>query len=260
MDSFGVILITVFLPLAFLVAIGYAIFVAYRYFTKKRQDTVGQDSELTLHYLPHFGLFLSLLLIGFNIGLYNTLFTGRVPALGLAIFQTALAIGWLVLYWNKRNWLIYILTSVMAVSGWFLFWRANGFVQSINIAMFFITQTLLFVFLIRQYISSSLLSYVQTVLLSIPAGVRQFFVVIKDTLSSGKGRKYSVLSWIKTLGITLIVVIFFISILSAGDPLFAEIIKDIREQLVGRVLWSILLIFISSVFLTMHLPKYVAHR
>jgi hypothetical protein len=59
---------------------------------------------------------------------------------------------------------------------------------------------------------------------------------------------------LKTIGITLAVLMFFSWILSSADPVFNNLIQVVRDQAVGRALFSAVLIGVFLLFLTITVP------
>ncbi len=248
MELFG-ILFALSIPLLFITGVSYAVYVVYQLFQRRKAGVSLQ--EYVVNYPVHFSAFVALVLVGFHVGLYWNGGSSRVPALGLAVFTSALALGWLSVYWHKKTKFIVSLCAVLFFSNWGSVFRANGFVQSLNGLVAMASTVLLFVYFVRSFHFTSILSIIETILSAFPKAIKQFFVILLQTIRSATEKKSShVTQWIKTLSLMLVVSLFFISVLSSADPVFAEIIKTFREELLGRVFWSIVLLFIAAQFLT----------
>lgn len=253
MEIFGVLL-ALCVPLLIISGIGYAVYTLFQMVQRRKSGLPVHESAVV--YPEHFSLFVTLVLIGFHIGLYWNGGSSRIPVLGLALFTTSLALGWLAVYWRKRTSFVLSLIGVLMVSGWGSVFRANGFVQSINSLLAFFSALLLFVYYVRTFHFTSILSILESLVLILPLSIRQFFSILFQTLRAATEKKSShIAQWIKTLSLMLIVSLFFISILSSADPVFAEVIKTFRDELLGRVFWSIVILFIAAQFMTSRLKE-----
>jgi len=252
------------IPLGLLLAAGYGLFVAIQFvrikfgwIQSKEQQLAETTQQKNPFVLPAFFGFTALLLIvGYNIGLYDALIPQRVPTVGLAIFQFCIGIGWLFLFSKRKmSAAVLLLVGSSVLSGIFLIFRANGFVQSFNGVVWLLSTFGLFALFVRQHTNWSFLSLIQTLLQMIPAGFLQVLLMIGSVFRSRRNKRSTLFGWLKTAGIAIAVLLFFIGILSQSDPVFNELVKDFREQLFGRTIQSIFLLLIAGATVSIVLPK-----
>lgn len=237
------------IPLLFLGGVAYALFVLYQMIQRRKAGLPVQEEAL--QYPNGFSAFVASVLVGFHVGLYWSGGATRVPVLGIAVFTSALAVGWACLYWKRKTPFILTLIALLFLSNWGSVVRASGLVQGINAGVSVLATLLLFVYFVRSFAYTSLLSLLETAVLLFPHGIKQFFVVLFHSFRSATGKSSShVAQWIKTLTLMLLVSLLFISILSSADPVFAEVIRTFRDELLGRVFWSILILFGAAQALT----------
>ncbi len=253
MEVFG-IFFALSIPLLFLGGIAYALFVLYQLIQRRKAGLPPQDEPLQY---PHgFSAFIACVLVGFHAGLYWSGASSRVPVLGIAVFTSALAVGWACVYRKRTTPFLMSLIAILFLSNWGSVVRASGLVQGINGIIAVVSTLLLFIYFVRNFAYTSLLSLIETLLLLIPYGIKQFFVVLFHSFRSATGKSAShVAQWIKTLSLMLFVSLLFIAILSSADPVFAEIIRTFRDELLGRVFWSILILFAAAQALTSKLKE-----
>ena len=236
--------------------LGSIIIVLYRVFGGQEGKNIDWNQELT--YSTNFRYGVILALIGYHVGIHSYLFINtqdyRFPTIGWMIFSFALSALTLVLLWSKRNLLVYSLAIVIALSGLLLPFRANGFVQSVNIAMSMITTLIAIYLLTRPTPIWTISKIIQESLLYIPLTIIQTVRLFKSFVRPSSIKQHSFLGWFKTLIITFIVLFFFIALLSNADPVFSQIIKEFREQLLGRTLASVIILIILSALLSIIRP------
>ena len=204
--------------------------------------------------LPQFlGLSLGIILIAFNIFLYGTFSYSSTPVLGLGLFNLFSLLAILLSF--KRERLSPLVATIVAVSvfaGIMLPLRANGFVQSVN--GFFILANLTLLVFINSYteIHWLVLWVIKSLLRLVPASLNQTLLLASQPKSN---QQFSLISLFKTIVITLIVLIVFAGILSQADPIFAQIIKEFREEAIGRTIASLVIAFFFAVFATINLKS-----
>lgn len=231
----------------------------YRKFVKKDGSATPLFPTTPLVFPTHFNWALILLLLGFHFGLY-TYFTYsgstfRVPGAGLAIFTAFASSVWFFLLAKQRSFFLYCMIVVGMLSGFWLFWRANGFVQTWNIIFFSISQIILYLWFVKGNLPKSLGGWLGSTLALLPISFIQGLRVLASLIKREATQKASFFGWLKTAIIALIVLAVFLGLLSQADPVFAEIVKDFRSQLVGRALWSIVLVFLASLWWTISLKS-----
>lgn len=175
-----------------------------------------------------------------------------VAGTGWALFIGIASVATFFLYQKKqRNWLVYSMVAAAIVGSLAATFRANGFVQVVNATFIGVLFVLMVFFKTYQKIRWDGLWLLKYLLLIIPESIRHFFRVLSQTGSQGlKGKKagsFSMMAIIKTVALTLVVLAVFVGLLSNADPVFAEIIRDIWDSAIGRVLTG--LVFTVAVLL-----------
>lgn len=191
-----------------------------------------------------------------------------VIAQQVLLFETYFGIGWgifaalvsvallVVSKAQQRTPLIWSMTAATVVAAIFSTYWANGFIQSINIVFVCVVGFLLLFFKTFEKINWNGIWLLKYGILMIPELVAHLFRVIQSSTSSAVGAKkplFSVMGVIKTVALTLIVLAVFIALLSNADPVFAQIIEDIWDTAVARVLTALLVAFVAAVFASMAL-------
>lgn len=211
-----------------------------------------QARQITISFPPQATWFGLVILVGFHLGLYGTFSSDIFPSLGFLVFGLLTSLAWTVIYWKKWTPIITSLLVIMMISVLMMPMRASGFIQGINFVMFGVVNTLLFLRLIRQ-------SGVQTLLRvchdGVYAGLQSvgqliaLFNWLRNEKSSANQQK--IIGWLKTLSLALIGALVFIVLLSQADPIFAQLVKDLQEQLIGRFIWTLLIVIALAVGLSM---------
>lgn len=252
---FAFIAISVFLTI--LAGVVGAVVWLYRKYVSKQENTPSSSSLLfsaPLVFPENFNWAIGVLLLGFHIGLYTfTSYVGplsRVPASGFLVFSSAVSITWLVLLWKKRGLFLYTMLTSMLLSGLGLFLRANGFVQTWNFIFFAVTQVILFIWFIRGSMPPAAGAWLGTLVGLMPISFMQGLKVLASVFRRDAAQKASFFGWLKTAVIALVVLAIFLGLLSQADPVFAEIVREFRSQLLGRTVWSIVLVFLASLWWT----------
>ena len=211
-------------------------------------------STEALQFPPHFGWALASSLLGFHIGLYAyvTYFgpITRLPAAGILVFSVFAAITWLTLLHKSKSLFVYSTIFASVVAAAFLYFRANGFVQTWNVFFLVLSQILLFVYFTTKHLPISVGGWLKSVLMTIPISLVQGIRVVGSVFKKDLTSRSTFFAWVKTAVIAFVVLLIFLSLLSQADPVFAEVMREFRSQLIGRWLWSILLIFFFAAWWT----------
>ncbi|MBD3279875.1 MAG: DUF4173 domain-containing protein [Candidatus Pacebacteria bacterium] len=225
----------------------------YLFFSKRGQKKNQPAKSVPLIKLPKLlPLSLAVIIAGFNIFLYGTSTNLSLPVIGLAAFNLCWLAGFLVVFRkDKYSLLTWGLAVVSILSGLFLNWRANGFAQSINLIVIFAANLALIFVHAHEVIVWKILWLAKQVIKFIPLWFKQVWNLLRQPQAKGTGRKTTILTIIKTLTITIIVLVFFIGLLSSADPVFAELIEKFRDEIVGRTVVSLVLAFIVMVVVTL---------
>ncbi len=196
-----------------------------------------------------FGL---VVLTGFHLGLYDTLTAQLFPPIGLLVFGIVTAVAWGIIFWQKWTPIISTVLVAMVVSALLMPVRASGFIQGINFFVFFITNALLFLRLIRRAGAQTMLRLCSDALQAGLQSISQFLALLgwlKNEKTSESQQK--IVGWIKTVSLALLAALVFIILLSQADPVFAQLVRDLREQLLGRFIWTVVIAIVLAVGLSM---------
>ena len=138
---------------------------------------------------------------------------------------------------SKQTFFAWASAGIGVLAGLAFGFRANEFVQGVNVAVVLLAfGALLFVHAVERiewnaaWLLRTAAFYPALVLQRLPGAVR----LLKPSKLSG------VSMVLRVLGITLVLVLFFAAILSSADPIFAEKIRVLREQVVPRTILSII--------------------
>lgn len=258
----GILFGLVFLCIGLTAVAGFigAVIWAYRKFGRKETTGTSIIPATPLVFPAHFGWALSASLLGFHIGLYSYLtYLGpefRVPAAGWLVFTLFSALTWVILLRKSKSLFVYSTIGATVLASLFLFLRANGFVQTWDLLFFLLSQVLLFIYYTYQQLPLSVGGWVWSVIFTIPLTFMQGLRVLssvfkKDHLAS----RSNFFGWVKTGIIAFIVLVIFLSLLSQADPVFAEVMREFRSQLIGRWLWTLFLIFLFSAWWSTSVSK-----
>lgn len=196
---------------------------------------------------PYFGWLVVLVVIAFNIFMYDV-----AVGVGVGFFNLTLVIALLVSFpRQKRNAGIHALALLSIAAGFGIGWRANGFVQSINAVTVIGVNLLLVVLRSLEHIQWVGLWLLKYILLMVPLTAAQIGAVLTRSQKSETANKSSFFSVAKTVFLTLIVVAFFIAILSQADPIFAQLVGRIRDEAIGRTFVSLFITFAMATLLSL---------
>lgn len=135
--------------------------------------------------------------------------------------------------------------------------RANEFVQAVNVTVVFFSIAMLLVVHAVDRIEWNAMWLLRTAFLY-PALV---FQRLPGTVRLFKPGKISGLSvFMRTLFFTLVLVFFFVGILSNADLIFAQTIRVLPEEIVPRTMWSIALAAIMVLGLASQFGKSYTYR
>lgn len=210
-----------------------------------------QAKQIAIAFPPRSTWFGVVLLIGFHLGIYDALTAQIFPSVGLMVFGLVITIAWVILFWQKWTPIICSVLVVMILSALLMPFRASGFIQGITFLVFFISNSLLFLRLIRRAGAQSLLRLCNDAFQAGLQSISQFIALVwwlKNEKTSDSQQK--IVGWIKTVSLALIGAIVFIVLLSQADPIFAQLVRDLREQLLGRFIWTVVIALILAVGLS----------
>lgn len=132
--------------------------------------------------------------------------------------------------------------GVLAAMAWS--WRANGFVQGVNLAVVLVSvSSLAFVHAVQRiewngaWLLRTAFLYPMMLVSRMPA--------IARLAKPGKLTRVSLAARVSV--ITIVLVLFFAAILSGADPIFAEKISVLREEIVPRTAWAVFLAVLLAV-------------
>ena len=211
-----------------------------------------QFSQITISFPPRSTWFGIVLLIGFHLGIYDTLTAQIFPSIGLMVFGLVITIAWVILFWQKWSPIISAVLVVMFVSSLLMPLRASGFIQGSNLLMFIGVNALLYLRLIRGAGAQSLLRLCSDGFQTCVQSISHLIALvgwIKNEKSSDSQK--NVIGWIKTISLALLGALIFIVILSQADPIFAQLVKTLQDQLLGRFIWTVFIVVCLAVSLSM---------
>jgi hypothetical protein len=225
------------------------IYAIWYFIFKKKNDN---EPPVPLVYPALVTISLVLMVLTYNLGLYGTSSWLSVPVVGLALANA----GWvaailLSLRPEKRTPFAYLLGLISVVSGAMLIWRANGFIQSVNLAVIVLTNLLTIFYNTYEQINWQGLWLIKQLLRLIPASLQQIPRLLKNPKSEEGKQKFTLMGVIKTISITALALIVFVFLLSAADPVFAQIIKNFQEEALGRTFSSVFLSFVFLLLITL---------
>lgn len=142
---------------------------------------------------------------------------------------------------KRRTPAVWILSLVGALSALALGWRGNEFVWAADLTAAFLCCTALLLLRTLErpfwhglWLLRSLGSFLGRHIGHLPGFLRHL-----GSGGDGKSRRLGVI--VRTLLITLVVVVFFAWLLSSADPVFGSMVDRVMDQMLGRVIVSLLL-------------------
>ena len=181
------------------------------------------------------GWTLAIALLALNIFAYDV-----VPGLGLGLFYLALCSA-LLLIFEKRSPLIYGVGILGSVAGLLFAFRSNEVLLQINMVIANLSVLLLIVlhtFGKMQWSGLWLIKNAGLYLLSAFKHIFSIFVGAKDR--SSRAMKFF-FEFFKISIITFIILIIFVELLSNADPVFNQLIQEVKEEAIGRTFLSLFL-------------------
>lgn len=223
---------------------------------KNKEQRIGtalnskKDNDV-IEYPKFLGLSLIIIVIAFNVFMYGTLNSFRMPSLAFGLYNFFIVSAViLVIKKSKHSLVTFALSIVSIFCGLFLSIRANGFVQSVNIIT--MTVSMLMLYFINTYdaITWKGLWFVKNFPNLLPLTLTQIPALIQRPKTNDSGKNINFAAVFKTFLITTATVVFFVGLLSSADPVFASLIKDFKDEVIGRVIASLFIIALAIVFLT----------
>ncbi len=194
-------------------------------------------------------------ILAFNIFAYDV----DVVAVGSGVFIALLCVAlWVALPAAKKTFFAHASTAIGVLAALAFAFRANEFVQAVNgtVAMLAIGALLLLHSVER--IEWNAVWFLRTVLLY-PAVLFQRLPGVMRLLRPTK--KLSGISTLfRVVAITVVLVIFFSFILSSADPIFAQKIEILQEQIIPRTLSSVVLAFVMLIGLAAVFSKTYTYK
>jgi hypothetical protein len=217
-----------------------------------KTDLSPTENSMMVRFSPLFGWALALFLFGFHVFAFDVDF-----GIGIGLFNLTLVSSLLlILPKEKRTALAWTVAGVSAFAGLFFGLRANGFVQSVNTGVMIVSLLLLLAINALEWVEWRGIWLAKYFTLLIPRAAEQIGYLLQTSRQKEFQNKFTVLGVLKTVTLTSVIVIFFAAILSQADPVFAQLIKEVREQAIERVSISLFLAFVASVLVSMRLlPK-----
>ncbi len=234
-----------------LLIVFFFFYLIWFFILKKDKSELENTPPVTLP--KYFSLSLAAAITGFNVFLYGTFDAITLPTFGLAMANIFWVISLGLSYRKSKNPLFWSLMTVSVLSSLFLIWRDNGFVHSVNVSSMIITTLLLLMLHTYKAIYWKGFWLLNQTIKLVPFWVHQSFHIFKKqkTHTDRPNHKQTIITIFKTVSITAVVLIFFSVLLSQADPIFAQLIKDIQEEAIGRTILSLCIGFILLVLFSL---------
>lgn len=247
MEVFGILLAIFFwgIPLGLF---GYFV---YKVFGNKNNDhaETSTDRLSSIAFPSNIKFLLIATLLAYNVFAYEV-----VLGLGTGLFFASLVlVSYFAIHPANRTSLDQVIAFFGVFSSVFIGLRANGTVQGINALIAFLAIIALYMRVVAGYVDWRGVWLVKRAFDIVWNGIRNTFMLPMYQRIRGRDARINVWSAIKTLFFTLIVVYFFAEILSGADPVFAELIEDIKDELFARTFLSLFLLIVATVTLSIRL-------
>lgn len=159
------------------------------------------------------------------------------PAVGVGLFLAAIGASlFIALPTGKKTFFALACAAIGAFGSIAFGFRANEFVQAVNAATVACAIGALLLLHAVERIEWNAAWLVRTVALWPAVALQR----VPGALRLLKPSKISGMSMLlRVAGITVVLVLFFAAILSSADPIFAEKISVLREEIVPRTIWSV---------------------
>ncbi len=213
-----------------------------------KTSPLGADEPV--RFPPLLGWSLALAVVALNVFAYDAEF-----GIGYGLFGFCVFLAIVLLFPSERRgkeiWFLTITGMVACVLFGF---RANEFVQIVNVVTAAAcAATLLFLRSIGEIRWHGVWLLKMQVGFLVRAVHRLFSLgTMLRPAKTSHGAK--MLQTLKIAGITLIVLLFFSWILSAADPVFDQLVREVRQQALGRMALSALLLAGLLLFATVRVP------
>jgi|GEM_PF-777787 len=230
------------------------LYVGWYVFFRNRSVVASEQNETPTQFVDfpnYLVLALALIVLGFNVFLYATETGESFPAVGFAGFNLAWVIATLLAFRKKYSPLTLILALISILAGANLIFRANGFVQTVNLITMSVSNALLLFLHVFEHVQWEVLWLVKQKIKMIARSFKQIMLLFKQPQNEKEGKKWSVIRFIKTFAITFVLLLFFTGLLSSADPIFEKLIADVRDQALGRSFASLILVFFATLFFSM---------
>lgn len=237
-------MVTLFVLLLPLLFIGLLVAIAMRW------ANATKDTEPITW--PRFGGWSILLgVLGYNIFAHDAGF-----GIGWGLFFCSV-IAALLLSFDpaKRTPIVWLLGATGMLAGLFFGWRANEFVQQINVAVALLTTGSL---LVLRTIDHPLWSGVWLVREGCVSAYRHLIHVpafLRGMTRKGDKASHGFGVIIRTMLITLVCVLFFAKLLTSADPVFGRFVDQIWDQMFARAVLSAILAAVAGLTLTLRSAK-----
>jgi len=180
-----------------------------------------------------------LAVFAFNVAGYDDADGAWGIGIGMGIFCAAICASlFIALPAAKRTFFAWIALGIGVLASLAFGFRANGFVQSVNGATAALSAASLLLLHAADHIKWNAPWLLRTALLYPGVVVRRLPATFRLFKSSKLSRMSTVL---RVAIITVVLLLFFAAILSSADPIFAQRIRVLQEQIVPRAFWSVVL-------------------
>lgn len=244
--------------ISFLVFVGVVGFIIYSFYLLMSKKNPITPQELQAVQLPKYSsLAVGLVVLAYNLFVYHLGATqDMVAGLGLALFNFILFMSFFLVFpRDKRSPLVYAIVLLGLLAGLSTAFRANEFVQLMNLAvidMSFFLLSFLYVFSAVRWEGLWLIrSIVEAVIRVFRHGIILLKLIFQPKASPTNS---GLLRSVKTVVITFIVLMFFAALLSSADPVFQELIKDVKDEAGERTFISLALTVALIFLFTMRIP------
>ncbi len=225
--------------------------IVYFLFNRKKSSTTASEAKdkkiEPIEYPRLFWLSLALILLGWNVFIYDTW-----PLIGFSGFA-CLTIVSLLLSFEKRARSVFVwsLSGIAILAALGIGVRANGFVQSVDLVAVVLSTWMLIFLRAGVQLEARIFWLTKHLTKMIGQSLLQLVNLFRQPKIVGKEQKWTIGGLIRTVGITVVLVLFFVWLLSEADPVFAKMVLEFREQIMGRGIATLVLAVIASVGLTL---------
>lgn len=229
----------------------------------RRKSITGSEIKPTLPTIkipPNLLWSVLLLVTAFNVFVYST-----HVGIGIGVFFALTSLALLYTFQaDKRTQILQGLVLFVAVIGLLIGFRANGFVQGVNIAIVVVV----LIFIVGIHASATLrwsgLWLMNLFLRVFVLSFANIPSILKNATSSElqsdgtvTHTRIPIIQIVKITVLTITLVLVFGAMLSAADPVFAELMENLMDQAFGRIVVSIIIAIIAVVALTIEASEYL---